>query len=87
MVPHMVYFVILVTIQRYFINVQYCDVKSRKYGPHRGRYTNIVKTAIGTLYFQCYNPISYSGHPRGSQNIGVGGARESYIYLASGLIK
>ena len=25
MVPHMVYFVILVTIQRQFINVQYCD--------------------------------------------------------------
>ena len=37
-----------------------------KYGPYRGTYTNIAKTAIASLYFQCYNPISYSGHPRGS---------------------
>ena len=45
-------------------------VKSRKYGPHRGIYTNIAKTAIASLYFQCYNPITYSGHPRVQQNIG-----------------
>ena len=38
----------------------------RIYGPYRGTYTNIAKTAIASLYFQCYNPISYSGHPRGS---------------------
>ena len=64
----MVYFDILVTIQRQSINVQYSRyVKSRKYGPHRGIYTNISKTAIAPLYFQCYNPISYSGHPRGSK--------------------
>ena len=47
------------TISRY--------LKNRKYGPYRGTYTNIAKTAIASLYFQCYNPISYSGHPRGSQ--------------------
>ena len=35
-----------------------------------GIYTNIAKTAVASLYFQCYNPISHSGHPRGSQNIG-----------------
>ena len=58
----------------------------RKYGLYRGTYTNIAKTAIASLYFQCYNPISYSGHPRGSKNIGwlrCGGARGSY--LAHGL--
>ena len=32
-----------------------------------GTYTNIAKTAIVSLYFQCYNPISYSGHSRGSK--------------------
>ena len=47
------------TISRY--------VKSRKYGPYGGTYTNIVKTASASLYFHCYNPISYSGHPRGSK--------------------
>ena len=47
------------TISRY--------VKSRKYGPHRGTYKNIAKTAIASLYFQCYNPISYSGHHWGSK--------------------
>ena len=47
------------------------------------------KTAIASLYFQCYNPISYSGHPRGSKYRlakmweGGGGARGSY--LAHGL--
>ena len=51
-----------------FINVQISRyVESRKYGPHRGTYTNIAKTAIASLYFQWYNPISYSGHPRGSK--------------------
>ena len=38
----------------------------RKYGPYKGTYTNIAKTASASLYCQCYNPISYSGHPRGS---------------------
>ena len=47
------------TISRY--------VKSRKYGPYGGTYTNIAKTASASLYFHCYNPISYSGHPRGSK--------------------
>ena len=68
MVPHIVYFDILVTIQRQFINVQYRDTSKVEnmvcIGP--GTYTNITKTAIASLYFQCYNPISYSGHPRGS---------------------
>ena len=27
----------------------------------RGIYTNIAKTGIASLYFQCYNPISFSG--------------------------
>ena len=56
----------------------------------RGIYTNIAKTAIASLYFQCYNPISYSGHRRGSKQyrfvkmwVGGGGARGSY--LARGL--
>ena len=39
----------------------------QEYGPFRGTYTNIAKTAIASIYFQCYNPISYSGHPRGSK--------------------
>ena len=63
------------TISRY--------VKSRKYGPYRGIYTNIAKTAIASLCFQCYNPISYSGHPRGSLRCGGGGggsARGSYLH-------
>ena len=69
------------TISRY--------VKSRKYGPYGGTYTNIVKTASASLYFHCYNPISYSGHPRGSKKYRLakmwgGGARGSY--LAHGLI-
>ena len=91
MVPHMVYCDILITIQRQFINVQYRDTSKRqKYGPYRGIYINIAKTAIASLYFQCYNPISYSGHPRGSKTYrftkmwgGGGGARGSY--LARGL--
>ena len=55
------------TISRY--------VKSHKYGPYRGIYTNIAKTAIASLYFQCCYPISYSGHPRviGSLICGGGG--------------
>ena len=71
------------TISRY--------VESRKYGPYRGTYTNIAKTAIASLYFQCNNPISYSGHPRGSKKYrlakmwGGGGARGSY--LAHGLYR
>ena len=86
----MVYFDILLTIQRQFINVQYRDTYGPyKYGPYRGTYTNIAKTAIASIYVQCCNPISYSGHPRGSQNIGSlrcggGGARGSY--LACGLL-
>ena len=76
--------VYICTISRY--------VTCRKYGPYRGTYTNIAKTAIASLYFQCYNPISYSGLPRGSQKYrlakmwgGGGGARGSY--LAHGLIR
>ena len=56
MVLHIVYFVILVTIQRQFIN-----------GQHRGIHINIASTGIASLYFQCYNTISYLGHPRGSE--------------------
>ena len=66
------------TISRY--------VKSGKYGPYRGTYTNIAKTAIASLYFQSYNPISYSGHPRGSKEyrlakmwMGGGGVHEGHI--------
>ena len=82
MVPHIVYFEILVTIQKQFINVQYRDTS--KYGPCGGTYTNIAKTASASLYFHCYNPIS-----RGSKKYrlakmwGGGGARGSY--LAHGL--
>ena len=56
---------------------------------YRGTYTNIAKTGSASLYFQCYNPISYSGHPSGSKKYrlakmwGGGGARGSY--LAHGL--
>ena len=84
MVPHIVYFDILVTIQRQFINVQYRD--KSKYGPYMGTHTNIAKTAIASLYFQCYNPISYSGHPRGSNKYrlakmwGGGGVHEGHIW-------
>ena len=69
MVPHMVYFDILVTIQRQFIDVQYRDTSKVENMVRIGVciYTNIAKTAIASLYFQSYNPISYSGHPRGSQ--------------------
>ena len=47
-----------------FLNVQYHN-KSKKYGLHRGIYTNIAKTAIASIYLQCYNPISYSGNHSG----------------------
>ena len=85
MVPHIVYFDILVTIQRHFINVQYRDTSKIENMVRIG--VPIAKTAIASLYFQCYNPISYSGHPRGSTNIGWlrcvcgggGGARGSYL--------
>ena len=66
------------TISRY--------VKSRKYGPYGGTYTNIAKTASASLYFHCYNPISYSGHPRGSKKYrlakmwGGGGVHEGHIW-------
>ena len=57
----------------------------RKYGPYRGTYTNIAKTAIASLYFQCYNPNSYSGHPRGSNKYRLakmwgGGVYEGHIW-------
>ena len=67
MVPHMVYLVILITIQRQFISVRYRDVSKVVNGPHRATYINIAKTGIASLYFQCYNTISYLGHPRGSE--------------------
>ena len=70
------------TISRY--------VNSCKY-PYRGIYTNIAKTAIASLYVQCYNPISYSGHPRGSQKYrfakmwcgGGGGVHEGHMWPAA----
>ena len=84
---HIVYFDILVTIQK---AVYKCTisryVKSRKYGPYGGTYTNIAKTASASLYFHCYNPISYSGHPRGSKKYrlakmwGGGGVHEGHIW-------
>ena len=54
-----------------------------------GIYTNIAKTAIASLYFQCYNPISYSGHPRGPTKYKFakmcrgGGVHEGYIWPAA----
>ena len=86
-----VYFDILVTIQRQFINIQYRDTSKvenmvRIGVPTRGYQT--AKTAIASLYFQCYNPISYSGHPRGSTKYrlakmwGGGGCTEDRSYLA-----
>ena len=83
MVPHMVYFDILVTIRRQFINVQYRDtthITSRKYGPYKGYLCKYRQSSYFFLYFQCYNPISYSGHPRvskiiGSLRLGVGCTR------------
>ena len=59
MVPHVVYLVILITIQRQFINVRYRDVSTIINGLHRGTYINIAKTGIASLYFQCYNTTSY----------------------------
>ena len=92
MVPHIVYFDILVTIQRQFINVQYRDAsKVENMVRIVGIYTTIAKTAIASLYFQCYNPISYSGHPKGSQKYwlakmwGCGGGDARGSYLAHGL--
>ena len=41
-------------------------VKIGKYYPKRGIYTNMAKKGIASLYCQCYNSISYSGHPSGS---------------------
>ena len=48
-------------------------------------YTNIAETAIA--YLQCYNPISYSGHPRGSKQYrcakmwgGGGGVHEGHLW-------
>ena len=48
------------------------------------------KTAIASLlsdYVQCCNPISYSGHPRGSKNIGSlkygAGVHEGHIWPAA----
>ena len=88
MAPHIVYFDILVTIQRQFINVQY-RATSKVENMVRmgvGTYTNIAKTASASLYFHCYNPISYSGHPRGSQKYrlakmwGGGGVHEGHIW-------
>ena len=60
-------------------------VKSWKYGPYGGTYTNIAKTASASLYFHCYNPISYSGHPRGSKKYRLakmwgGGVHEGHIW-------
>ena len=51
-----------------------------------GIYTNIAKTAIASLYFQCYNPISYSGHPRGSKQYRLAkmwGVHEGHIWPAA----
>ena len=62
-------------------------IESRKYGPYRGTYTNIAKTAIASVYFQCYNPISYSGYPRGSKKYRLakmwGGVHEGHIHKNS----
>ena len=88
MVSHMVYFDILVTIQMQFINVQYRDTSKVENMVRIGVYIkNIAKTAIASLYLQCYNPISYSGHPRGSKHIGWlrcgGGVHEGHIWPAA----
>ena len=72
MVPHMVYFVILVTIQRQFINVQYRNTmirQSHKEGLHRGIHINISKTDITSLYFQRCNIISYFRTSQGFRKI------------------
>ena len=78
MVPHIVYFDILVTIQRQFINVQYRDTSKVENMVRRGTYTNIAKTAIASLYFQCYNPISYSLAKTGGGGGGV--VHEGHIW-------
>ena len=46
-------------------------LKCCKHDAFRGIYVNVVKTCIAIIYFQCDNPISYSGHPRGSENMFV----------------
>ena len=63
MVPHMVYFgdIDHNTKAIYKCTILWC-VKSCKWS-----YINIAKTGIASLYFQCYNTISYLGHPRGSE--------------------
>ena len=80
MVPHMIYSDLLVSIQRQFINVQFRNTSQVE--NMVCIYTHIAKTAIASLN---YNPISYSGHPRGSKQYrldkmlgGGGGARGSY---------
>ena len=51
----------------YMYNIVMCQ--SHKYGPYMGIYiyTIIAKTGIVSLYCQCYNHISYSGHHRCSE--------------------
>ena len=90
---HKVYFVILVTIQRQFINVQYRDASKVVNMVRIEVYINIARTGIASLYSQCCNPIFDLGQPRGSEKYrffkmwrgggGRGGARGSY--LAHGL--
>ena len=90
MVSHMVYFDILVTMHTKAVyNTISRYIKSRKYGPYRGTYTNIAKTATACiLIFQCYNPISFSGHPRDSKKYrfakicggGGGGVHQGHIW-------
>ena len=84
----MLYLVILMYNQRQFRNVQYRDTSKVENMVRMGvpvSIQNIAKTAIASLYFQFYNPISYSGHPSGSKKYrfvkmwGGGGARGSYL--------